>query len=138
MKFSSLGRMMISQQRKNSLEKLQNRLEQTKYGYFLGTLLFGFLPLPSSMLFVSYGLMNVRSLQIIAGFWIGRFPVYILMIYMSNNILKPLQDRFDLNLTSILIIDAIGIVMTLVILLIDWHKLISEKKFGFIKPRKFI
>lgn len=138
MKFSSLGRKVISHPRKNSLEKLQNRLEQTRYGYFLGTMLFGFLPLPSSMLFISYGLMNVRTFQIIAGFWIGRFAVYMLMIYISNNILISIRDQFELNFTSILVIDIIGIIMTIMILLIDWNKLISEKKFGFIKPKKFI
>jgi uncharacterized membrane protein YdjX (TVP38/TMEM64 family) len=138
MKFSSVGRRIVSQQRKNSLEKLKNRLEETKYGYFLGTLLFGFLPLPSNMLFVSYGLMKVKSFQIIFGFWIGRFTVYMLMIYMSGNILKPIKNTFDLNFTSIIIIDIAGIIMTIFILLIDWNKFIVEKKLGFIKPRKFI
>jgi len=138
MKFSALGRTMISQQRKNSLEKLKNRLEQTKYGYFVGTLLFAFLPLPSNMLFVSYGLMNVRSLQIITGFWVGRFAVYILMIYISKNILESIKDIFDLNFTSIITIDIAGVLMTVIILLVDWNKVISERKFGFIRPKKFI
>ena len=138
MRFSSIGRKVINDERKSSLNKLKNYLEKKKYGYFLGTMLFALLPLPSNMLFVSYGLMKVRSLQIIAGFWIGRFSVYLLMIYLSTNILLSITDIIDLSFASVIWIDVAGIIMTILILLIDWNKLIFEKKIGFIKPRRFI
>lgn len=138
MRFSSIGRKVINDERKSSLNKLKNYLEKKKYGYFLGTMLFALLPLPSNMLFVSYGLMKVRSLQIIAGFWIGRFLVYLLMIYLSTNILLSITDKIDLSFASLIWIDVAGIIMTILILLIDWNKLIFEKKIGFIKPRRFI
>jgi hypothetical protein len=64
------------------LEKLRKYLEKTRYGYLFGTLLFAMTPLPSNMLFISYYLMNAKSLGIVAGFWMGRFIVYLIMIYL--------------------------------------------------------
>ena len=129
---------MINDERRSSLEKLKDYLDGKKYGYFLGTMLFALLPLPSNMLFVSYGLMKVRSLQIISGFWIGRFSIYLLMIYLSSNIFISLKDKLDLSFASIIWIDVAGIIMTIMILLIDWNKLIFQKKFRFIKPKWFV
>ncbi len=133
MKLSTLGRRVINSQRKSSVDKLKNYLDQKKIGYFLGTMIFAILPLPSNMLFVSYGIMKVKTIQVIAGFWIGRFIVYLMMIYLSKSILKNLVP--DLNqISSMIWIDIAGILMTSILLLLDWNKLISEHKLAFIKP----
>lgn len=133
MKLSTLGRRVINSQRKSSVDKLKNYLDQKKIGYFLGTMIFAILPLPSNMLFVSYGIMKVKTIQVIAGFWIGRFIVYLVMIYLSKSILKNLVP--DLNqIPSMIWIDIAGILMTSTLLLLDWNKLISEHKLAFIKP----
>jgi membrane protein YqaA with SNARE-associated domain len=134
---STIGRKAINDQRKSSLEKLRKYLEKTRYGYLFGTLLFALLPLPSSMLFISYGLMNAKSLGIIAGFWIGRFVAYIIMINLSKYFVDYFREILNSDIQSIFIIDIIGIIMTLFILLIDWNILFSERKLVFIKPKKF-
>jgi membrane protein YqaA with SNARE-associated domain len=134
---STIGRKAINEHRKSSLEKLKNYLEKTRYGYLVGTLLFALTPLPSNMLFISYGLMNAKSISIIAGFWIGRFVVYLLMISLSKYFVDYFNEILNSDIQSILIIDIIGIIMTLFMLLIDWNILFSERKLVFIKPRKF-
>ena len=134
---STIGRKTINEHRKSSLEKLKNYLEKTRYGYLVGTLLFALTPLPSNMLFISYGLMNAKSISIIAGFWIGRFVVYLLMISLSKYFVDYFNEILNSDIQSILIIDIIGIIMTLFMLLIDWNILFSERKLVFIKPRKF-
>ena len=116
---------------------MKNYLEKTRYGYLVGTLLFALTPLPSNMLFISYGLMNAKSISIIAGFWIGRFVVYLLMISLSKYFVDYFNEILNSDIQSILIIDIIGIIMTLFMLLIDWNILFSERKLVFIKPRKF-
>ena len=103
----------------------------------IGTLLFALLPLPSSMLFISYGLMNAKSIGIVVGFWIERFVAYIIMINFSKYFVDYFREILNLNIQSIFIIDIIGIKMTLFILLIDWNILFSECKLVFIKPKKF-
>jgi len=134
---STIGRKAINEHRKNSLEKLRKYLEKTRYGYLLGTLLFALTPLPSNMLFISYGLMNAKSIGIIAGFWIGRFVAYMLMISLSKYFVDYFKEILNSDIQSIFIIDIIGIIMTLFMLLIDWNILFSERKLVFIKPRKF-
>jgi len=133
MKFSSVGRRMLNSKRKSSIDRLKNYLEQKKFGYFVGTIIFAMLPLPSNMLFVSYGLMRVKSIQVIAGFWIGRFIIYLVMIHLSKSILQSITLELD-NMSTVVWIDIAGILMTLLLLFLDWDKLLSEHKLAFIKP----
>lgn len=137
LKVSTIGRKAMNEHRKNSLQKLRNYLEKTRYGYLFGTLLFALTPLPSNMLFISYGLMNAKSLGIIAGFWIGRFIVYLGMISLSKYFVDYFKEILNSDIQSIFIIDIIGIIMTLFMLLIDWNILFPERKLVFIKPKKF-
>lgn len=134
---STIGRKAINDYRKGSLEKLKNYLEKTRYGYLLGTLLFALTPLPSNMLFISYGLMNAKSLGIIAGFWIGRFVVYLCMISLSTYFVDYFKEILNSDIQTLLVLDIVGIVMTICMLLIDWNILFSTHKLVFIKPKIF-
>jgi len=137
LQLSTIGRKAINDHRKSSLEKLRKYLEKTRYGYLIGTLLFALLPLPSNMLFISYGLMNAKSLGIVAGFWIGRFVAYMIMINLSKYFVDYFKKILNSDIQSLLIIDIIGIIMTLFMLLIDWNILFSSHKLAFIKPKRF-
>jgi membrane protein YqaA with SNARE-associated domain len=135
LQISTLGRKTINDHRKNSLESLKKYLEKTRYGYLFGTMLFALAPLPSNMLFISYGLMNVKSMGIIIGFWIGRFVAYILMITLSKYFVDYFDQILNSDIQSIIIIDIIGIIMTLFVLFIDWNILFAERRLVFIKPK---
>ena len=137
LQLSTFGRKTINDQRKNSLEKLRKYLEKTRYGYFIGTLLFALLPLPSNMLFISYGLINAKSISIIVGFWLGRFLVYIIMIYVSYYFFNSFKEMLNSDIHTLLLMNIVGILMTLFMLLIDWNILFSEHKLSFIKPKRF-
>jgi membrane protein YqaA with SNARE-associated domain len=137
LQLSTIGRKVINDHRKSSLEKLRKYLEKTRYGYMIGTLLFALAPLPSNMLFISYGLMNAKSLGIVVGFWIGRFVVYMVMINLSKYFVDYFKKILNSDILSLFIIDMIGIIMTLFMLIIDWNILFSERKLVFIKPKKF-
>jgi membrane protein YqaA with SNARE-associated domain len=137
LQLSTIGRKAINDHRKSSLEKLRKYLEKTKYGFLLGTLLFALLPLPSNMLFISYGLMNAKSIGIVVGFWIGRFVAYMIMINLSKYFVDYFKKILNSDIQSLFIIDIIGVIMTLFMLLIDWNILFSERKLVFIKPKGF-
>ncbi len=137
LQLSTIGRKAINDHRKSSLEKLRKYLEKTKYGFLLGTLLFALLPLPSNMLFISYGLMNAKSIGIVVGFWIGRFVAYMIMINLSKYFVDYFKKVLNSDIQSLFIIDIIGVIMTLFMLLIDWNILFSERKLVFIKPKGF-
>ena len=135
LEISTLGRKAINDHRKNSLESLKKYLKKTRYGYLFGTLLFALAPLPSNMLFISYGLMNVKSMSIIIGFWIGRFVTYILMITLSKYFVDYFDQILNSDIQSVIIIDIIGVIMTLFVLFIDWNILFAERRLVFIKPK---
>jgi membrane protein YqaA with SNARE-associated domain len=137
LQLSTFGRKAINDQRKSSLEKLRKYLEKTRYGYFIGTLLFALLPLPSNMLFISYGLINAKSISIIVGFWLGRFLVYIIMIYVSSYFFNSFREMLNSDIQTLILMNIVGILMTLFMLLIDWNILFSEHKLSFIKPKRF-
>ncbi|HEX7142719.1 MAG TPA: hypothetical protein VF222_09605 [Nitrososphaeraceae archaeon] len=137
LQLSTFGRKTINDQRKSSLEKLRKYLEKTRYGYFIGTLLFALLPLPSNMLFISYGLINAKSISIIVGFWLGRFLVYIMMIYVSYYFFNSFKEMLNSDIQTLILMNIVGILMTLFMLLIDWNILLSEHKLSFIKPKRF-
>lgn len=135
LKYSSVGRKTMNEKRKSSLERLQKYLQKTKYGYFVGSFVFALTPLPSNMLFISYGLMNARSVGIVAGFWAGRFIVYLVLIYVSGYVFRPLAEIIGDNLTAVIITDIIGVAMTAAVLLIDWDAVVTERRLAIIKPK---
>ncbi len=135
--FSSFSRKFINETRKSSLDRLKKYLEKTKYGYFLGTMIFALTPLPSNMLFISYGIMKARSIGIIIGFWIGRFIVYFMMINLSKYFFKSFSELFKNDITFTILVDIVGIVMTLLIIFVNWDILLSQHKLVFIKPKIF-
>jgi membrane protein YqaA with SNARE-associated domain len=133
--FSSFGRKFINETRKSSLDRLKKYLEKTKYGYFLGTMIFALTPLPSNMLFISYGIMKAKSIGIITGFWIGRFIVYFMMINLSKYLYKSFSELFKNDITLTILVDIAGIAMTLLVIFVNWDILISQHKLVFIKPK---
>lgn len=137
LQLSTIGRRAINDHRKSSLEKLRKYLEKTRYGYLIGTLIFALLPLPSNMLFISYGLINAKSISIVVGFWIGRFLAYIVMIYVSQYFFNSFTEILDSDIQNLLVFNIAGIVMTVFMLLIDWNILFSTHKLVFIKPKRF-
>ena len=137
LQLSTIGRRAINDHRKSSLEKLRKYLEKTRYGYLIGTLIFALLPLPSNMLFISYGLINAKSISIVVGFWIGRFLAYIIMIYISQYFFNSFTEILNSDIQNLLVLNIAGIVMTVFMLLIDWNVLFSTHKLVFIKPKRF-
>ena len=137
LQLSTVGRKAINDHRKNSLDRFRKYLEKKRYGYLIGTLLFALLPLPSNMLFISYGLMKAKSIGIVVGFWLGRFLAYFIMINLSQYFFNYFKDILNVDTPSLIFIDIVGILMTLLMLLIDWNTLLSDHKLVFIRPKIF-
>lgn len=128
-------RRFMTQERKSSFDKIADYLRSKKLGFFLTTFLFAATPLPSNMLFVSYGLMKARTAQIYVGFWFGRLISYFVMISISPVVLTPFTKLFEDRLVGIIVADLLGIAMLVLFASIKWDVLISEKKLQFVKPK---
>ncbi|KEQ56371.1 hypothetical protein AAA799E16_00315 [Marine Group I thaumarchaeote SCGC AAA799-E16] len=134
-KISGLFRKFVGEEQKTNLDIIGDYLNHKKYGYLLASFLFGATPLPSNMLFITYGLMRAKSVGIYIGFWLGRTISYIIMIYFGNVVLQPFLEIFEDRLTGILLIDGVGIGVIVLFASINWTVLITQRKIKFVKPK---
>ena len=134
-KISGIFRKFVGEEQKSNLDIIGSYLNQKKYGYIIASFLFAATPLPSNMLFITYGLMRAKSIGIYMGFWFGRVISYIIMIYFGNAVLKPFLEIFEDRLTGILLIDGVGIAIIILFASINWTVLITERKIKFMKPK---
>ncbi len=135
MRLSGLFRRFIGQEQKTNLDVIGGVLNSKRFGYLTASFLFGATPLPSNMLFITYGLMRARNMGIYIGFWFGRTLSYIIMIYFGNAVLKPFLEIFEDRLVGILLIDGVGICMIVLFASINWTVLLTQRQLKFVKPR---
>jgi len=134
-KISGYFRKFVAEEQKSNLDIIGDYLNNKKYGYVIASFLFGATPLPSNMLFITYGLMRAKSIGIYIGFWFGRILSYIIMIYFGNAVLTPFLEIFEDRLTGILLIDGVGIGVVILFASINWTILITQRKIKFVKPK---
>jgi len=134
-RISSIFRKFVGEEQKSHLDIIGNYLNKKRYGYLITSFLFAATPLPSNMLFITYGLMRAKSFGIYVGFWFGRVVSYIIMIHFGNAVLTPFLEIFEDRLTGILLIDGIGICVIILFASINWTLLITERKIKFVKPK---
>jgi membrane protein DedA with SNARE-associated domain len=134
-KISGLFRKFVGEEQKSNLDIIGDYLNRKKFGYLIASFLFGATPLPSNILFITYGLMRAKSVGIYIGFWFGRVLSYIIMIYFGNAVLKPFIEIFEDRLTGILLVDLAGIVVIIFFASINWSLLITKRKLKFVKPK---
>jgi membrane protein YqaA with SNARE-associated domain len=134
-RISGLFRKFVGEEQKTNLDIIGSYLNKKKHGYLIASFLFGATPLPSNILFITYGLMRAKSVGIYVGFWIGRTISYIIMIYFGNAVLTPFLEIFEDRLTGILLIDGIGIGLIILFACINWTVLLTQRKIKFVKPK---
>ena len=134
-KISGLFRKFVAEEQKSNLDIIGDYLNRKKFGYLIASFLFGATPLPSNMLFITYGLMKAKSIGIYIGFWFGRVLSYIIMIYFGNAVLKPFLEIFEDRLVGILLVDVAGIVVIIFFASINWSLLITQRKLKLTKPK---
>ncbi len=134
-KISSMFRKFVGPEQKSNLDIIGDYLNRKKYGYVIASFLFGATPLPSNVLFITYGLMRAKSIGIYTGFWFGRVLSYIVMIYFGNAVLQPFLEIFEDRLTGILLVDGVGVGVIVLFASINWSLLITQRKLKFVKPK---
>ena len=132
---SGIFRKFIGKEQKSNLDVIGNYLNRKRFGYPIASFLFAATPLPSSMLFVAYGLMKAKSIGLYIGFWLGRLISYYIMISISEIVLTPFLDLFENRIMGILIADGIGIGVVILFMSINWTLLLTERKFKLVKPK---
>ena len=59
---SAVFRRFVQKEQKSDLDAIGNFLNKKKFGYIMTSFLFAATPLPSNMLFVTYGLLKAKSI----------------------------------------------------------------------------
>ena len=134
-RISGLFRKFVGDEQKSNLDMIGSYLNKKKHGYLIASFLFGATPLPSNILFITYGLMRAKSVGIYVGFWFGRTISYIIMIYFGNTVLTPFLEMFEDRLTGILLIDGVGIILIILFACVNWTVLLTQRKIKFVKPK---
>jgi membrane protein YqaA with SNARE-associated domain len=134
-RISHLFRRFVGETQRDSLDTLGNYLGNKKFGYGIISFLFAISPLPSNMLFVTYGIMKVKDISLYVGFWLGRVISYYIMITVSEIVLTPLLELFEDRLVGILVADVIGVGTTILLISINWSLLITKRKLRFTRPK---
>lgn len=134
-RISHLFRRFVGKEQQSNLDIIGGFLNKRKFGYTITSFLFAATPLPSNMLFVTYGLMRAKSVGLYVGFWFGRVISYYIMLSISDIVLIPFLQLFEDTYTGILIADGIGIGLVILFASIDWGVLIKQRKIKFIKPK---
>jgi len=132
---SSIFRRFVQKEQKSNLDAVGNFLNKKKFGYIITSFLFAATPLPSNMLFVTYGLLKAKSIGLYVGFWAGRVASYYLMISISNIVLTPFVELFEERYIGILIADGLGISVIIFFTCINWTLLLTQRKFKLTKPK---
>ena len=134
-RISHLFRRFMGKEQQSNLDIIGNFLNKRKFGYLLTSFLFAATPLPSNMLFITYGLMRAKSIGLYIGFWLGRVLSYYIMLSISDVVLTPFLQLFEDRYIGILLADGIGIGTVILFACIDWGTLITKRKLKFVKPK---
>jgi len=132
---SGLFRRFVGKEQQSNLDVIGGFLNKTKFGYVITSFLFAATPLPSSMLFVAYGMMKAKSIGLYIGFWFGRLISYYIMISISSIVLVPFLELFEDKYVGILLADGIGIGAVIFFTCINWSLLITQRKFKLVRPK---
>ncbi len=132
---SGIFRKFVGSEQKSNLEAIGKFLSLKKFGYIITSFLFAATPLPSNMLFVTYGLLNAKSFGLYVGFWTGRVISYYIMITISMVVLTPFIELFEERYIGIIIADVLGIGVVVFFTCINWNLLLTKRKFKLNRPK---
>ena len=132
---SGIFRKFVGKEQKTNLDAIGNFLNLKKFCYIITSFVFAATPLPSNMLFVTYGLLRAKSFGLYIGFRMGRVVSYYIMITISTVVLTPFIELFEERYIGILIADALGIGSVIFFTCINWNLLLTKRKFKLNKPR---
>ena len=132
---SGAFRKFVGREQQSNLNAIGKFLSRKKFGYITTSFLFAATPLPSNMLFVTYGLLKAKSFGLYIGFWTGRVISYYIMITISTIVLTPFIELFEDRYIGIIIADVLGIGSVVFFTCIDWNLLLTKRKFKLNRPR---
>jgi membrane protein YqaA with SNARE-associated domain len=118
-----------STRKKKGLEELRHELNYKPWEKFFFTLVFSLSPLPSNALFIAAGATRVRLREVLAGFFVGRTISYLLLVFVTQKVFSALETTLAGNATIWTgMIEIIGFASIIAFFVLDWEKILGQKK----------
>ena len=124
-KYSGFIRRFMKKERLENLDDLKGIISKDWKEVFVWSSILSLSPIPSNMMFIGGGIVNVDLVPLLAGFFIGRFISYMAMVYVSTSIFYRVEYIYD---NAKLLFDLIGIALAFAIIFIDWDKTVEKIK----------
>ena len=115
-----------SGKKKQEFDAIEKRLEGKGFRKFVFTFVYSLSPLPSNALFIAFGATNTRLREVLAGFFIGRFISYLLLVFTTEKIFSSLESTLAGNASLwTIMIEIIGVIAIVMFFVVDWNKFIQ-------------
>lgn len=125
-----LSAKIINKQKNEDIQFIGEKLSGAGWRIQLFVLLYTLVPLPSTPLFTAAGMARIKPMHIIPAFFAGKFISDMVMVltgdYAAKNAQAVVSGLFTWKTISGTVI---GVIIIVVFLFIDWHRLLQQKKF---------
>ena len=120
----TIGERIIPKRQKRNMEFLKEFFmsDGNSFTVFILAFIYALSPLPTNALFLIAGIANLRVIVLLAGFFVGELLSNLVYI----TVLESAMEEITLSTGQYILMGAVGIFVTVAILLIDWKKIIKE------------
>ena len=124
------GNKTIGAKKDADLKFLGKKLAKKGVATFLIVFVYALLPLSTTVLFMAVGFAKVKRLLIIPPFFLGHLIGNGALLISGKYAIKNLSDLYKGSLDpKSIIVMAAGLLVMLLLLFIDWRKLLEHKEF---------
>lgn len=122
----------LKKEKNEDLHFIGKKLTESKWKTQLFVLLYTLMPIPSTPLFTAAGVADVRVVQILPAFFVGKFISDAMMVITGDYVVMNLENISNSFVSwKTLSGTLLGILLICLFLFIDWRKLLIEKKIRF-------
>jgi uncharacterized membrane protein YdjX (TVP38/TMEM64 family) len=124
-----VSKKIFSRDKNEDIEYLGSKLKNKGWKGHAFVLGYSLMPLPTTPLFLAAGIAKLRPLYIIPAFTVGKFISDAIAVITGDYAIKNLNELLH-GITSWKSITgfALGIILILALIFLDWHTLMREKK----------
>lgn len=124
---------LLSKEVSKSLNFLGKRIRKSPKSSFLAAFAWALSPIASNYLFIAVGSTKSKMRYVLTGFFLGRTISYFGLAYTSNLVYEGIRELLFENIFDWrkLAFNLFGLIIIFGYLLLDWKKLIIDKKIRF-------
>lgn len=132
--FSGLGRIALARgstmfkrgflKRDAELDEIKGYLDERRNYVGLATMLYCLLPLPTNNLFIAAGMIEVKMVRVMAGFWAGRVIADTFYVWTTDQAFGSFGSVFEdfYEDWTVVLVQTVSLTGALLLLLLPWPR----------------